>query len=82
MTCIANALDAREPLVLVSHNPISVFTTTHEHIGRIQRKPDGHYDREDLMTLVKEGHAAYYDADMVRALSRAIESLVHGCPPR
>ena len=51
MSCIINFEDGA---VLVSHHPISVFTTTAEHLARIQRKPDGHYDREDLMTLGQE----------------------------
>jgi hypothetical protein len=74
-------IDALEDVVLVSHHPISVFTTTAEHIDRIHRKPDGHYDREDVMTLVKEGHAGLYDEKAVRAIARASEFLIHGCPP-
>jgi hypothetical protein len=70
-----------EGVVLVSHHPISVFTTTAEHIDRIERKPDGHYDREDLLTLVEEGHAVLYDENAVRAISQATEILIHGCPP-
>jgi hypothetical protein len=67
-------------VVLVSHHPISVFTTTAGHLDRIQRKPDGHYDREDLMALVKEGHAVHYDETVVRAIAQANEFLIHGCP--
>jgi hypothetical protein len=78
MSCRINTLDG---VVLVSHHPISVFTTTAEHIDRIQRKPDGHYDREDLMTLVKEGHAVLYDEKAVRAIAHATNILIFGCPP-
>ena len=67
-------------VVLVSHDPVSVFTTTAEHLDRILKKPDGHYNREDLMTLVKEGHAALYDEKVVRTIARANEFLIHGCP--
>lgn len=74
-------VDTLEGVVLVSHHPISVFTTTAEHIDRIERKPDGHYDREDLLTLVEEGHAVLYDENAVRAISQATEILIHGCPP-
>jgi hypothetical protein len=73
--------DFEDGVVLVSHHPISVFTTTAEDLDRIRRKPDGHYDRADLMTLVREGHAVLYDEDAVRAIARASEFLIHGCPP-
>jgi hypothetical protein len=63
--------------VLVSHRPISVFTTTAEDLERIHRKPSGHYDREDLMTLVKEGHAILTTRTRC-APSR--EFLMHDCP--
>ena len=81
MVCRVDRIDAREGVVLVSHHPISVFTTTAEHIDRIHRKPDGHYDREDVMTLVREGYAVLYDEKAVRAIARASEFLIHGCPP-
>jgi hypothetical protein len=74
-------VDTLEPVVLVGHHPISVFTTTAEDIGRIRRKPDGHYDREDVMTLVREGHAVMYDEKAVRAIGLASEFLIFGCPP-
>lgn len=79
MTCRVSALGDRA--VLVSHNPISVFATTDEHLDRIERKPDGHYDREDLLTLVEEGNAVLYDENAVRTIAQAIETLIHGCPP-
>jgi len=74
-------IDTLEGVVLVSHHPISVFTTTADHIDRVQRKPDGHYDREDLMTLVKQGHAVHYDEKAVRAIAAAMKILIFGCPP-
>ena len=73
-------IDVAKEVVLVSHHPISVFTTTAEHLDRIPKKPDGHYDREDVMTLVKDGHAVLYDENVVRAIARASEFLIHGCP--
>jgi hypothetical protein len=79
VTCRVSVLGDR--VVLVSRNPISVFTTTAEHIDRIERKPDGHYDREHLLALVEDGHAVLYDEDAVRAIAQATEVLIHGCPP-
>jgi hypothetical protein len=70
MVCIA---PTAEGVVLVSHNPISVFTTTAEHIDRLKKKPDGHYNREDLLKLVKQGHAVMYDEKAVRAISQATD---------
>lgn len=81
MVCRVDRIDTREDVVLVSHHPISVFTTTAEHIDRIHRKPDGHYNREDMMTLVKEGHAVLYDEKAVRAIALATDILIFGCPP-
>jgi hypothetical protein len=74
-------IDTLEGVVLVSHHPISVFTTTAENIGRIRRKPDGHYDRGDVMGLVREGRAVLYDEKAVRAIAQAGEILIFGCPP-
>ncbi len=79
MTCRVSAF--RDRVVLVSHHPISVFTTTDEHLDRIGKKPDGHYDREALLTLAEEGNAVVYDEDAVRAITQAIGPLIHGCPP-
>jgi hypothetical protein len=78
MTCRIDVLDGG--VVLVSHNPISVITTTAEQIKTIKRKPDGHYDRADVVDLVKKGHAVQYDEHAVRAIARAAEFLIHGCP--
>jgi hypothetical protein len=74
------ALDKR--MVLVSHHPISVFATTADHIDRLKTKPDGHYDRKDLMALVDQGHAVMYDEHAVRAVLAAAPNLLFGCPPR
>lgn len=75
-----NLTDTGEGVVLVGHHPITVMTTTAQHLDRIQRKPDGHYNREDLLTLVKDGKAVLYDEKVVRSIARAIEVLIHGCP--
>jgi hypothetical protein len=75
--CIAYT--GEEGVVLVGHQPITVMTTTAKHLDRIARKPDGHYNREDLLTLVKEGKAVSYDENVVRSIARAIEVLIHGC---
>ncbi len=72
------ALD--EGVVLVSHHPVSVFTTTTDRIDRLKKKPDGHYDRKDLMTLVEQGHAVLYDEAAVRAVLAAGNNLLFGCP--
>jgi hypothetical protein len=79
MICRVDTL--REAVVLVGHHPISVFTTTAEHIDRIHRTPDGHYDREDVMTLVKDGYAAPDDERPVHSIAQAAEILTFGCPP-
>jgi hypothetical protein len=71
----------RGQVVLVSHNPtIAVFTTTEEHLDSIEKKPDGHYEREHLMGLVEDGHAVVYEEDVVRPIAHALETLIFGCP--
>ncbi len=77
MVCVISSF---EGVVLVSHNPVSVFTTTPDHIGRLQKKPDGHYERKDLMTLVNQGHAVLYDEKAVRAVLAGLNNLIFGCP--
>jgi hypothetical protein len=69
-----------ERVVLVGHHPISVFTTTADHVGRLRMKPDGHYDRKDLMTLVNQGHAVVYDEAAVRAILAAATDLLFDGP--
>ena len=64
-----------------SFHPPAILAKQAANIDRIHRKPDGHYNREDVMTLVKEGHAVLYDENAVRAIARASEFLIHGCPP-
>jgi hypothetical protein len=81
MVCAAPFFERSKSVVLVSHNPVSVFTTTPEHVARLKKKPDGHFNRDDLITLVNDGHAVMYDEADVRAILQAIEILVHGCPP-
>jgi hypothetical protein len=82
MVCAAPSLAGVAGVVLVSHNPVSVFTTTDDHLSRLKRKPDGHYDRKDLETLVKQGHAVLYDEQAVRAITAAFHIIIWGCPPR
>jgi hypothetical protein len=79
MVCAVNTLEGA--VVLVSHHPISVFRTTAEHLSGIPKKPDGHYDREHMMTLVKQGHAVLFDEEAVRTIGQALVGLIHGCPP-
>ena len=67
MVCRVDRINAREDIVLVSHHPILVFTIKAEHLEKIQQKPDGHYNREDMMTLVTEGHAVLYDVQKTGA---------------
>jgi hypothetical protein len=78
MICIAEFL---ERVVLVGHHPPVVFATTAPHIAHLQKKPDGHYDRDDLMSLVEEGKAVLYSEEALRDIMKAIPSLVFGCPP-
>lgn len=78
MICIASL---RDEVVLVSHKPIAVFATTSEQLRGIKKKPDGHYEREDLDDLVAKGGARKYDEEDVRTIVQALEGLIHGCPP-
>lgn len=78
MVCRADTL---EGAVLVSHNPITVFTTTDDRLNGLKRKPDGHYNREDLMALVKQGQAVMYDEKAVNAIAAALRIIIFGCPP-
>ena len=78
MVCVRLTKDA---VLLVSHHPISVFRTTAEHLSNVPKKPDGHYDRELIMKLVKDGHAHHYDETAVRSIAQAMEIIIHGCPP-
>ena len=77
MVCRADLLDS---VVLVSHNPITVYKTTEEHLSRLKKKPDGHYNKEDMMALVKQGHAVMYDEETVKAVSTALRIIIWGCP--
>jgi hypothetical protein len=86
MICRADALLepvvdlVEDDIVLVGHNPITVFATKDEHLSRLTKKPDGHYNREDLMTLVREGHATMYDEKAVHHVVRAFRVIIWGCP--
>jgi hypothetical protein len=68
-------------VVLVGHNPPVVFATTASHIGHLRKKPDGHYDRDDLMSLVEKGSVVLYNEEVLRDILEALPLLVHGCPP-
>jgi hypothetical protein len=68
-------------VVLVGHNPPVVFATTASHIEHLRKKPDGHYDRDDLMSLVEEGSVVLYNEEVLRDVLEALPFLVHGCPP-
>ena len=70
-----------EDVVLVGHEPVTVYVTAAIHADRLKRKPDGHYDRKELDGLVDEGHAVRYDEKAVRAIARAANYLIFGCPP-
>jgi len=76
--CAAPYLDR---VVLVGHNPPVVFATTASHIAHVKKKPDGHYDRKDLMSMVEAGTAVLYSEEVVRDILEALPYLVHGCPP-
>jgi len=76
--CKAEYLDR---VVLVGHNPPVVFATIASHIAHLRKKPDGHYDREDLMSLVEAGTVVLYNEEVVRDILEALPFLVHGCPP-
>jgi hypothetical protein len=86
MICRADAFlepvadPVEEDIVLVGHNPITVFATTEDHLSRLKKKPDGHYNREDLMTLVQQGHANMYDEKAVHHIVRAFRVIIWGCP--
>ena len=73
-------IDGLAGVVLVSHSPISVFSTTSDHLDSIPRKSDGHYNREDVVSLVDQGKAVHYDEDAVRAISTAMNFIIFGCP--
>jgi hypothetical protein len=79
MVCAVLTIDGP---VLIGFNPVSVFTTTAEHLETIPKKDDGHYDRREVMKLVHAGHAVMYDEKAVRAITRASEFHIFGCPGR
>jgi hypothetical protein len=74
-------VDAFDPVVLIGHNPPSIFTTTKEHIDHLRRKEDGHYERADLDALVRDGHAVEYDEKALALIVRGIGGFIHGCGP-
>jgi hypothetical protein len=74
-------VDYLDRVVLVGHDPLVVFATTSSHIEHLQKKADGHYDREDLMALVDAGNAVLYDEKVVRDVMEACPFIVFGCPP-
>jgi hypothetical protein len=44
-------------------------------------RSNGHYNQEDMMTLVEAGDAVLYDNKAVRAIMEAAEVLLFGCKP-
>ena len=66
--------------MLAGHNPPVVFGTTASHIGQLRKKPDGHYDRDELMALVEKGTVVLYGEEALRDILEALPLLVHGCP--
>jgi hypothetical protein len=78
MICAATFLDR---VVLVGHDPLVVFATTASHVEHLRKKPNGHYDREDVMSLVETGDAVLYDEQIVRDIISGLPHIVWGCPP-
>ena len=78
MICRVDFLDR---VVLVGHNPPVVFATTASHLAYLHQKPDGHYDRDELMSLVETGQVVLYNEEALRDILEALPLLVHGCPP-
>lgn len=74
-------VDFLERVVLVGHNPTVVFATTASHIAHLQKKANGHYNREELLSLVEQGTVTLYDEDAVRDILEALPFIVFGCPP-
>jgi hypothetical protein len=58
MICKLSFLDR---VVLVGHNPSVVFAATASQIAHLPTKPDGHYDRDKLMSLVEKGQVVLYN---------------------
>ena len=79
---VCAVIELAKEVVLVSPSHHHVFRTTPEHLKKLKKKPDGHYDREELMGLVKAAHAVHYDEIAVRTILNASWHLIHGCPPR
>ena len=69
-----------ERVLLVGHNPPTVYATTAEHIEHAERKSDGHYSRETMVHLVGDGHAVVYNEEALRDILDALPFIVHGCP--
>lgn len=72
-------IDYVDRVLLVGQNPPAVYATTRGHVERLERKPDGHYAKEDMTRLVEDGHAVLYDEDMLRDILQALGTLVFGC---
>jgi len=75
------AVEYFDRVVMVGNNPPVVFATRASHIAHLRKKPDGHYDRDDLMSLVEEGKVVLYSEEVLRDILEALPLLVHGCPP-
>jgi hypothetical protein len=78
MSCRVNF---RDRVLFTSRNPPTVIVTKEEHIGHLQRKPDGHYEMAELMPLVEDGRAVLYSEEIVTDVLYALPTLFHGCSP-
>jgi hypothetical protein len=76
------AADFTERAILVGHNPLEVFITTNEQLAAVKQKPDGHYERNDMLRLANGGDARHYDEEALLDIFRALPILIGGCPPR
>jgi len=78
MICKVQFLDR---VLLVGHNPAVVFAATASQIAYLHQKPDGHYDRDELMSLVEKGQVVLYNEEALRDVLEALPLLAFGCPP-
>jgi hypothetical protein len=77
MICRIEFLDR---VVLVGHNPPVVFATTAAHLAHQHKKPDGRYDRDELLSLAEKGQVTLYNEEVLRDVVEALPYLTFGCP--